>query len=221
MHTLLVTLHVVFVVFVIGPQVMWPMTGLRAIRTGDAKLTRLAARQTMAYAGASLLVFGFGVAAVPFESRKADPEYDFASPWLTISMTLYVIGVLLIVLLVAPALSKAAHLLAEPAISAEPAGKAVEKAAEPKPSLTKADAEDESDDDAEDTDSAGDAEADKPGDDEPKNEAEHRSEAGVERSGTGATSVAVLRSRVAAIGGIVSLLYLAIAVLMVTKPFGA
>jgi uncharacterized membrane protein len=106
-HTFLKTLHVIAAVFLIGPLVLVPMGGLRAIRLGDLGAVRNAARQTTVYGLLSLLVFGFGVAVVPTEPKR----YDFATPWVTISMTLYIVTLGLVLGVVAPALNKAASLL--------------------------------------------------------------------------------------------------------------
>ncbi|HEV7825380.1 MAG TPA: DUF2269 family protein [Mycobacteriales bacterium] len=107
MHTFLKTLHVIAAVFLIGPLVLVPMTGLRAIRLGDLGAVRNAARQTTLYGLLSLLVFGLGLAVVPTEPE----HYDFATPWVTISMTLFIVALALILGVAAPALSKAASLL--------------------------------------------------------------------------------------------------------------
>lgn len=106
MHTFLVTLHVVAAVFLIGPMAIAPMSGLRGIRQQDAGVTRAAARQTMLYALLSLLVFGLGVAVVP-----TGHDYTFGTAWITISMTLYLIVLLVTTLVVAPSLGQAVKLL--------------------------------------------------------------------------------------------------------------
>jgi uncharacterized membrane protein len=106
-HTFLKTLHVVAAVLLIGPLVLVPMTGLRAIRTGDLAAVRNAARQTTLYGLLSILVFALGAAVVPTESE----HYTFGTPWVTISMTLYIVTLGLVLGVVAPALNKAASLL--------------------------------------------------------------------------------------------------------------
>ncbi|HEY0485201.1 MAG TPA: DUF2269 family protein [Mycobacteriales bacterium] len=118
MHTFLKTLHVIAAVFLIGPLVLVPMTGLRAIRVGDLGAVRNAARQTTLYGLLSLLVFALGAAVVPTEPE----HYDFGTPWVTISMTLFVVALALILGVAAPALTKAASLLeARTAPAAAPA----------------------------------------------------------------------------------------------------
>ena len=115
MHTFLTTLHVLAAVFLIGPLAVAPMTGLRAIRHQDVATVRGSARQTTLYGLLSLVVFGLGLAVVPTEHR----HYSFGSAWITISMTLYIIALLITLLVVAPSLMRAAKLLATGAVDEE------------------------------------------------------------------------------------------------------
>jgi uncharacterized membrane protein len=110
MHTFLVVLHVIAAVFLIGPLVAAPMTGLRALRVGDVSAVRDAARQTTLYGFLSLAVFGFGLLAVATE----DDDYSFGTVWVSISMTLYILSLLLVLLVIAPSLVRAARLLDSP-----------------------------------------------------------------------------------------------------------
>lgn len=172
MHTFLLTLHVVAVVFVIGPLVALPNVGLRGIRTGKVDLVRDAARLTTIYGLASLVVFALGAAVVP---TKPD-DYTFGSIWVTASMTLYLVALLITLLVLAPALNKATTLLG--------AGTLVDDHSRDRqatPDLTV-------------TATAQDLQ-------------------------TKATMDAV-RGRIAASGGTVALIFLAITVLMVWQPFG-
>jgi uncharacterized membrane protein len=108
------TLHVIAAVFLIGPLVLVPMSGLRAIRLGHLGMVRTAARQTTLYGLLSLLVFALGAAVVPTSDR-----YDYGTPWVTISMTLFIVALVLVLGVTAPALTKAASLL-ESRTSGEP-----------------------------------------------------------------------------------------------------
>jgi uncharacterized membrane protein len=110
MHTFLVLLHVLAAVFLIGPLVVAPMFGLRALRLGNATAVRDAARQTTLYGLLSLVVFAFGALAVATEEK----DYTFGSVWVSVSMTLYILTLLLVLLVVAPALGKVAKLLGAP-----------------------------------------------------------------------------------------------------------
>jgi uncharacterized membrane protein len=111
MHTFLVLLHVIAAVFLIGPLVIAPMFGLRALRLGNTDGLRDAARQTTQYGLLSLIVFAFGVLAVATE----DDEYTFSTIWVNVSMTLYILALLVVLLIVAPALNKASKLVSAPA----------------------------------------------------------------------------------------------------------
>jgi Predicted integral membrane protein (DUF2269) len=111
MYKLLVTLHVLSAVLLIGPFALGAFAGRRAIRQQDADGTRVAARW-MARAGAgSLVVALLGFAALPFSKR-----FDFGTPWVIISITVYVITMGVATGYTVPALRKAAKLLEEDAL---------------------------------------------------------------------------------------------------------
>jgi hypothetical protein len=107
MYTFLLLLHVLAAVFLTGPLVIAPMTALRGLRAGDARTVRAATRQTTIYGLASLVVFGLGAAVVPTRPT----EYTFSTPWVIISMTLYILAMLVVLLVVIPALNSTANLL--------------------------------------------------------------------------------------------------------------
>ncbi|GAA4204961.1 DUF2269 family protein [Actinocatenispora rupis] len=170
MFTLLLTLHVLLAIFLIGPLAMIPMTAMRSIRKRDASAVGDAARQTTVYGLASIVVFllGFGVAG------SKSNRFSLGDPWITISMTLYVIALVLVLAVLVPDLRRAAKLLTAGVPDA------------PKPAKG---------DEPEETVSATASEL-----------AEH-------------ARLSSVRARVSAIGGLVALLFIAIIVLMVTKPF--
>ena len=62
MGTLLNILHVVTAVFIVGPMAILPMTGMRAIRAGNAGQVLTLAKSTFVLSLASLavVIFGFG-----------------------------------------------------------------------------------------------------------------------------------------------------------------
>ncbi len=105
MDTLLSVLHVVTAVFIVGPMAILPMTGLRAIRSGNAGQVKTLATSVLIFSWLSLLVvvFGFGVLGV------SDPKYhlSFGTPWVWISTIAYLIALLLNLFLVVPTLRKA------------------------------------------------------------------------------------------------------------------
>lgn len=107
MTKLVVTLHVLAAVFLIGPMAIAPMLGLRAIRRHDARGVHEAARTTTLYTLLSLIVTGLGFLAVAVGSDR----WAFSDAWIVISITLYVIALLLGIGVVAPGLTGAARLL--------------------------------------------------------------------------------------------------------------
>lgn len=112
MNTLLVTLHVVAAVFVIGPMAILPQTALRAIRAGQGAMVQTLARSTMVFSVISLLVavLGFGALAT---SDKTD-DWKITTPWVLISLVLYVVAVALSLFAVVPALRSAGEHLTDP-----------------------------------------------------------------------------------------------------------
>jgi uncharacterized membrane protein len=186
MYTFLLTLHVLAAVFLAGPLAIAPMTGLRALRAGDERGVRDAARTTSMFGLLSLVIAAFGAAVVP--TRPDD--YTFGTPWLTISMTLYLVTVGLVLLAVVPALRSAAKLLTpEPLIAVE-RDSGGEAAGEPAKTFAPAGAQTAS-------------VHVPPEDQDPVIRAK----------------LDALRGRITASSGIVAALILVITVLMVTKPF--
>jgi uncharacterized membrane protein len=110
MHTFMVLLHVVAAVFLIGPLVVAPMFGLRALRIGNPEGLRDSARQTTLYGLLSLIVFAFGTLAVATEKK----DYTFGTIWVNVSMTLYILALVVVLLVLAPALNKASKLVSAP-----------------------------------------------------------------------------------------------------------
>jgi hypothetical protein len=103
-----VTLHVLAVVFVIGPQVFAALGGYRAVRRHDRDDTRAAARMLFRFNAGSVLVALLGFWAVSTSDR-----IDFRTPWVIISITLWIIMMGLATGYAMPALRKAARLLEE------------------------------------------------------------------------------------------------------------
>lgn len=138
MYTFLVTLHVLAAVLVVGPLVFAAVSGYRAVKAHEPAAARAAAA-TLARAGAgSVLVALLGIGAV-----FASDRVTFRTPWVVISLTLYVIMMGLATGSTVPALRKAARLLdegvlARPAVPAAPSetDTADEEAAEPAPPPT-------------------------------------------------------------------------------------
>jgi uncharacterized membrane protein len=109
MDTLFTILHVVTAVFIVGPMAILPMTAMRAVRAGNASQVATLAKSTMIFSWLSLIVFvlGFGVMGM------ADPKYDLSvtTPWILWSIVLYLVAFVLSILVVVPAMRKAAAAL--------------------------------------------------------------------------------------------------------------
>ncbi|MGY1707870.1 DUF2269 family protein [Geodermatophilus sp. SYSU D00697] len=101
MGTVLNVLHVVAAVFLIGPMALLPHTALRAVRAGDVPSVELLTRSTRVFTWASLAValFGFGVSGVE--------GIPLSRTWLWLSIVLYLVALVVSLVLVVPALSRA------------------------------------------------------------------------------------------------------------------
>lgn len=106
MHTTLDVLHVVTAVFIVGPMAILPMTAMRAMRAGDKRSVASLAKSTNIFSLASLLVviLGFGVLSV------SDKKYDLSigTPWIWISIVLYIIALALNLFVIVPTLAEVA-----------------------------------------------------------------------------------------------------------------
>lgn len=116
MFRLLLTLHVLLAIFLVGPLTMIPMTALRSIRRRDAPALHAAARQTMLFGFASLLVFLLGFGVVSAKSK----EFSVGDPWIVISMTLYIVALVLALLVLVPDLRRAGKLIEHGVLAAAP-----------------------------------------------------------------------------------------------------
>jgi uncharacterized membrane protein len=110
MGTVLTVLHVVTAVFIVGPMAILPMTGMRAVRTGNAAVAGLLARSTGVFSLASLVVAVLGFGVVGTADKRFDLSVD--TPWVLASIVLYLLALLLSLLVVVPALRRAAAELA-------------------------------------------------------------------------------------------------------------
>jgi hypothetical protein len=174
---LVLWLHILFVIFTIGPVTIAIMSSLRAIRTRNIVLLRYLLAMTRIFSIASLGVLIFGIIL-------AQQQNDLGQAWLAVAITLYVVALVLLVLimrdqrraLTALKLADKQEVLApQPATTVEPAGG-------------------------------------RPGPEEAAADAEPAAAAPV----TAASHIAnVERGRIVSMGGVVSLIWLVILVLMV------
>ena len=192
---LLLWFHIGFVIFAIGPVTIATMSTPRYIRARNVGVLRYLSRMTRIFGAASLGVLLFGIIA-------GQSLHDMSKTWVTASMTLFVVALVLLLLImrdqhkaiVAVEGSLAAAPADNPGVApvAAPAGSS---AAAGGPEPTAADVEP--------------APAEQP------------------VSGTAATGTAtaarvhvatVERGRIASLAGVVSLIWLVILVLMIWRP---
>jgi hypothetical protein len=86
---LILWLHIAFVIFTIGPVTVAIMSTPRYIRARNLNVVRYLYRTTRIFVLISLGVLVFGIVL-------AQQLNDFAKPWLTISMTLFVVAIVLL-----------------------------------------------------------------------------------------------------------------------------
>jgi Ca2+/Na+ antiporter len=88
---LILWLHIAFVIFTIGPVTAAIMSTPRYIRARNLIVVRYLYRTTRIFVLISLGVLVFGIVL----AQQLD---DFAKPWLTISMTLFVVALVLLII---------------------------------------------------------------------------------------------------------------------------
>jgi hypothetical protein len=128
-YTFLVTLHVLGAVLLTGPFLLAAFVGRRAIRLRDADRIRRAARLMAIFAIGSLVVALLGVGTLSLSNR-----YSFSTPWVIISMTLYVIAMGVATGYTVPALRRASTMVEQGVLDRPPAPPKGDDAA-PEPTL--------------------------------------------------------------------------------------
>jgi uncharacterized membrane protein len=103
MSKMMIVLHVVGSVFIVGPMAILPMSGMRALRAGNASQLVTQAKSTQLLSLLSLIVavFGFGVMG------SDRPDLTMTTPWILASVSLYAVALLLNLVLVVPAMRRA------------------------------------------------------------------------------------------------------------------
>jgi hypothetical protein len=183
---LVLWLHIGFVIFTIGPVTVAILSTPRYIRARNQTVVGYLYRTTRIYALLSLGVLVFGLVL-------AQLDKDFSKPWLSVSLTLFVVAIVLLVLIMRDQHRAIAAL--ELAAAAEaPAAGTPPAAAEVVPVSAE--------------EHAGDAEA--------AQDAEPAAPNLPGSPGVPAAHVATVeRGRIATMGGVVALIYLVILVLMI------
>ncbi len=90
---LVLWLHVGFAIFTVGPVALAISSTPRYIRRRDVPVLRYLTRITMVFTTGSLLVLVFGIIL-------GQLDHDFSHPWLTAAMTLFVVALALLVLII-------------------------------------------------------------------------------------------------------------------------
>jgi uncharacterized membrane protein len=88
MHTLLSVLHVLLAVVFVGPAMLMPWLGERALQEREGDRVHRAGRRCMAFNALTLVAALLGVLTMMTSER-----YSFADPWVVIASTLYVVAV--------------------------------------------------------------------------------------------------------------------------------
>jgi len=178
---LVLSVHIAFVIFTIGPVTAAIMSTPRAIRTGNAGLLRYLVRTTRIFGAASLGILVFGIIL-------GQSQQDLGKAWLTASLTLFVVALVLLVLVMRDQRRALAALTAAARDSDAHQHAAQQSGAQPPATA------------------AGEEEA-------------AASTGGAAITAASAAAVATMeRGRIASLGGIVSLIWLVILVLMVWQP---
>jgi len=169
---LVLWLHIAVAIFTVGPVALAISSTPRSIRHRDIPVLRYLSRITVIFTAASLLVLVFGIVL-------GNIVHALSRPWLTVSMTLFVVAIVLLVLIIRDQ-RKAIRALAELAADDGPGSGAGRQEGI---------------------------------------ESRQESDEGTGRQTTEAAHTAsVERGRIAALGGVVNLLWLVILVLMVWRP---
>jgi hypothetical protein len=108
MFTIMFALHLLFVIFTIGPLIHITATAARGIRHCDAAAAQSSARGTRTYAYSSILavIFGFAVMSSTSPFTHA-PVASFSDTWIWLSLLLWLVALALALAVTAPTLGKA------------------------------------------------------------------------------------------------------------------
>jgi hypothetical protein len=180
---LILWLHVAFVIFTIGPVTIAALASPRYIRKRNPVVLRYLLRTTTVFGAGSLGVLVFGIVA-------AQQIHKLGSAWVTVSITLFVVALVLLVLIMRDQRRAAAALEASAEQDALVAASSAPPGAEP------------------------------PGAEAPGTAAEGRPQANpqaptLEGPNVPLHTANVERGRIASMAGIVTLIWLAILVLMI------
>jgi hypothetical protein len=189
---LLLWFHIGFVIFAIGPVTIAIMSTPRYIRARNVGVLRYLSRMTRIFGAASLGVLLFGIIA-------GQSLHDMTKTWVTASMTLFVVALVLLLLIMRD--QHKAIVAVEGSLAAAAESPAVPAAAATAPAAESAPADG----------------ARSPGT-EPTAADVEPAPAPATATATRVTVATVERGRIASLAGVVSLIWLVILVLMVWRP---
>lgn len=161
---LVLWLHIGFAVFTVGPVTVAISSTPRYIRKRDVTIVRYLTRTTTIFTAGSLAVLILGIAA-------GQMRHELSKPWLTASMTLFLVALVLLVLIISDQRKAIRALEAETAAPDVPAEEAAGQPVSPE-----------------------------------------------QRAPAAEHQASVERGRIAAMGGVVNLIWLAVLALMVWQP---
>lgn len=191
---LVLWLHIGFAIFTIGPVTLAISSTPRYIRRHDVPVLRYLTRITLVFTVGSLLVLVFGLVL-------GQLDHDYSKPWLTAATTLFVVAIVLLMLIIRDQRRAVKAIAPGPSTSA-----GASEASEAGEAASAADGQRAGDGSGPAGSGAGGASAG--GSAQP-----------VAGGATLAADIAsVERGRIAAMGGVVNLIWLVILVLMVWQP---
>lgn len=114
MFKAMLVLHLIAVVFAVGPLVGAASTAVRSLRVGDAAGAATSARLVTVYSYASIVavIFGFGLMSAKAPWNPTEHVADFSDVWILISVLLWVAALAEGLFGLAPALKLASTALA-------------------------------------------------------------------------------------------------------------
>lgn len=115
MYKIMLALHLLAVVFAVGPLVGAASTAVRGLRVGDAATTATSARLVKIYSYASVVavIFGFGLMSANDPDNPGHKVADIADLWIIIAIILWLFALAEGLVGLVPALNQAAAALAE------------------------------------------------------------------------------------------------------------
>jgi hypothetical protein len=112
MFKIMLALHLLFVVFAIGPLVHAATTAGRGVRRGEAPATAASARMLRIYSYASVLVIVFGLGVMSSKSPDTHrTTAQFSDAWIWLSALLWAVALALVLGVLVPGLERATELI--------------------------------------------------------------------------------------------------------------